>query len=156
SLDPSTPFVVNGWLGDRAGSLDRNCLFAGVHIGRNFDEHAEWVRSSTYEIGCRDDLTATRLAEMGIQASVVGCASMTLHPYDGPRPGEYSVDCDRGGKRMSQAIDRLMPWEDQWKLAIERLELLRTAALVHTNRLHIILPCLAMGTPVMLHADDLR
>jgi len=43
-----------------------------------------------------------------------------------------------------------MSWQRQWELALHRLETLRTAELVHTSRLHVALPCLAFGTPVVL------
>jgi len=48
-----------------------------------------------------------------------------------------------------------MTWEDQWKRCVERLDLLRRAEVVYTNRLHVILPCLAFGTPVLLPSGSL-
>jgi hypothetical protein len=42
-----------------------------------------------------------------------------------------------------------MTWEEQWIRSAQRLDLLRRAEIVYTKRLHVILPCLAFGTPVL-------
>jgi hypothetical protein len=41
-------------------------------------------------------------------------------------------------------------------LAVQRLQQLRTAELAYTNRLHVILPCLAFGIPVVFNLADLN
>ena len=153
SIDNSL-FVVNGWLGDRPNMIDKNTVFSGVHIASSNAGHAYWARQSNQKVGCRDQHTLDIIHKFGVDGMLVGCATLTLPPYSGVRGGEYSIDCDRGGKLLTQWIDRAVPWHDQWKMAIDRLDLLGQAALVHTTRLHVALPCLAMGTPVTMHESD--
>jgi len=47
-----------------------------------------------------------------------------------------------------------MSWPEQWAAAVERLDQLRKAEIVYTNRLHVVLPCLAFGTPVVFPLDE--
>jgi hypothetical protein len=47
-----------------------------------------------------------------------------------------------------------MSWRDQWSRALAVLDLYRQASLVYTSRLHVALPCLAFGTPVMFSCPD--
>jgi hypothetical protein len=150
------PFVVNGYLNQSIAPEDANCLFAGVFVGTCGGDHRkahyEWLRRSRFPVGARDPHTEATLRAEGIEARLLGCATLTLAPYSGPRSGVYSVDVDGPGKRITQKIARNMTYDAQWDGAIERLTLLREAEEVHTTRLHVALPCLAMGTPVMLHA----
>lgn len=153
SMDPNSPFVVNGWLGE-SGSEDSNCLFAGVYIGGSIEEQIAWIARSRFLVGVRDQATARLLQSNGVQSNVVGCATMTFPRYDGPRSGTFNIDVGElsptGAVSMSQAIPLDMDWPAQWQLAQRRLALLRTAELVYTKRLHVVLPCLAFGTPVFV------
>ncbi len=56
-----------------------------------------------------------------------------------------------GATAFTHFIPENMTWPDQWRLALERLELLRRAEIVYTRRLHVAIPCLAFGTPVVLY-----
>jgi hypothetical protein len=146
-------FVVNGWLGDRTPQ-DRDCLFAGVFIGRQEAENLEWVRRSRFPAGARDPHTHARLKAAGVESHMIGCATLTLARYEGPRSGTVCVDAPGPGDGVHAA--RLgnwigdIPWPVQWEMAKALLSRLRTAALVVTSRLHVALPCLAMGTPVVV------
>jgi hypothetical protein len=79
---------------------------------------------------------------------MVGCATLTLPRYEGPREGVYAVDCTAPGEPLSHMVDRELPYAERWRLAVERLELYRRAERVYASKMHATLPCLAFGTPV--------
>lgn len=147
---PDVPFVVNGWLGDAAPMQVKRCCFAGVFAGNRLQEQLKWFAASPFPIGARDPVMLQLCKSQGLAAELIGCATLTFARYDGPRKGRYSVDAFQPGTEfVSNVIEANLPWELQWKLAVQRLDLLRTAEVVYTSRLHIALPCLAFGTPVV-------
>ena len=50
---------------------------------------------------------------------------------------------------------RFRSWADEWQAARERLDLLRRAEVVYTNRLHTAQPRLGFGTPVVIRRKHL-
>lgn len=150
--DPGRPLVVNGWLG-REPIYPATALYAGVFVSSWLPAHWDRVTAATQRpVGARDPATATSLAKLGTSASVIGCATLTLPRYDGPRSGilhfdDYSPGC------LSNGCDSDVPWPRQWELAVARLDQLRRAALVYTHKLHVALPCLALGTPMVWQVD---
>lgn len=144
--------VVSGWLGDMPPvTAHRQSLFAGVHLGRRVDAHLRWLASSRLPVGARDPLTHRLLLSHSIVSELVGCATLTLERYDGPRSGRYAVDeVEPGTLFLTNNIPADLPWPEQWAAALERLAQLRTAKVVFTRRLHVALPCLAFGTPVVV------
>src|SRR5262249_25485175 len=71
--------------------------------------------------------------------------------------GRYSIDVEPvAGTETGTSIIPDMSWADQWKAALERLDQLRRAELVYSRRLHVILPCLAFGTPVVFPLSQYR
>lgn len=150
------PLVVNGWLGYGTAPKPReNCVFAGVHLGMNEGHYLEWLARTDGIVGVRDPYTKVLLRKSGIQAMMIGCATLTLPRYDGLRQGRLSVDVGPlpGTEYLTNRIDAL-DWSAQWRLAVDRLQQLRQAEVVYTNRLHVILPCLAFGTPVVCPSQD--
>lgn len=144
-------YLANGWLGNNKPPVkNANTLFAGVCIANNSANY-EWMRASRFaEIGARDPVTVMHCAERGIRTVLAGCATSTFDRYDGPRKGVYAVDTSHpGARRFTHSIGD-MPWSEQRSLAIKMLGIYRTAELVVTNRLHVALPCLAFGTPVVV------
>jgi len=155
-LDDAVPdrlLIVNGLLDKdlppRPGGA--SCLFAGVS-GPHFHTKAylRWMAASRFPIGARDPYTMNLAVSAGLQSVCIGCATLTLPRYDGPRSGVYSVDSDGPGRQLSHEISRSVAVERQWEMALEALERYRTAEAVYTSRLHVALPCLAYGTPVRL------
>lgn len=146
---PGVPFFVNGWLGWSVPPSTGHCIFAGVHVGENEGRFVRWIRDGTAPAGARDSYTAGLLGCAGIEAANIGCATLTLDAYRGPRKGRYSVDIGpvKGTEALTQKIGRIS-WRKQWELAVRRLDQLRTAEIVYTSRLHVALPCLAFQTPV--------
>lgn len=155
--DPERLFVVSGWLGDPSVSArGENSLFAGIHVGACPTEQLRWIRQSRFPVGARDPFTREMLAREGIPSEMVGCVTLTLDRYDGPRAGRYAVDTNENGTiEISQHFPR-MTWEEQVVLAEARLETLRTAEIVYASRLHIALPCLAFGTPVVVRPPRIQ
>jgi len=145
------PFVVNGWLGNnRPPVTNANCLFAGVYVHSNEDNY-RWIRNSRFaEIGARDPAMAMWCADRKIRASLIGCATLTFDPYTGPRKGVYAIDTKAEGAEFISHDIGEMEWSDQLSLARQLLARYRQAELVITSRLHVALPCLAFGTPVVI------
>lgn len=144
--------VVNGFL--ERDRLPRNgppCLFAGV--SGPYERHRRyiaWMERSPWPIGARDPVTARRLASAALPTEMVGCATLTLPRYEGPRRGVFSVDVDGPGTPLTHDISRHDTVEKQWDAAASLLGAYRTAEAVYTSRLHVALPCLAFGTPVWI------
>ena len=108
------------------------------------------MRGGYHPVGARDSYTMGLLKSHGIPAELVGCATLTLPEYNGPRQGKYSIDVDPepGTRVLSSDIPRLS-WLEEWELGLRRLEILQKAEIVYSSRIHVILPCLAFGTPVV-------
>ena len=143
-------FVVNGFHRlEHEIPNDANCLFSGIHCS---DSHVPWVRQSRFPAGARDPFTHEVFLRAGIPSVMLGCSTMTLPNYIGPRKGVISVDFPSGsGLQLTHRIHQSLSFNAQWRLGIEYLTLYQHAAEVHTSRLHVALPCLAMGTPVALY-----
>jgi hypothetical protein len=144
------PLVANGWLGYKPPAVHSPAIFAGAHVGRHEHAFIAWMKDTGCTIGARDPYTQGLLERCGVAASMIGCATLTFERYRGVRSGRYSVDggCQKGAIGLSNSIG-LLSWEEQWNRAVGHLDLLRRAELVYTTRLHIALPCLAFGTPVI-------
>ncbi len=143
------PFAVNGWLGWGSPPAVKDCIFAGVHLGENEVEYANWIRQGRHPAGARDSYSTGLLRSSRVDAVNIGCATLTLEPYRGRRKGRYCVDVGElpGTESFTQSIKNIS-WKQQWDLAADRLDQLRKAEIVYTSRLHVALPCLAFGTPV--------
>jgi hypothetical protein len=157
----NTCLVANGWLGDNfppKPNSKRRCVFAGIFIAQ--EHNLQWLSSSTSPIGARDPYTHKRLSELGIHSELIGCATLTLPRFQGRRARTYVVDSDYPLKRdcpfvrLTHHISGRMSWRDQWVRALEFLDYYRRAALVITSRLHVALPCIAFGTPVIFTCPD--
>jgi hypothetical protein len=148
------PLVANGSLGANPGRKQHAAHFAGIFIGADDQDNLHWLStlSASPCVGARDPFTQQRLAAAGIPAKMIGCATLTLPRYLGERRGILHIDDDTP-HCMTQEIPEDMTWEDQWQLAQMRLHQLAHAASVHTTRLHVALPCLALGTPVCCHPE---
>jgi hypothetical protein len=147
--------VANGWLGWRPPDVSGSSVFAGVHLGHNEGEYLRWIAKTGHTVGARDPYSASLLQRCRIPSVFIGCATLTLERHNGPRSGRYSIDV--GPYEDTSLLTNEIPnltWPQQWGAAIERLDLLRQAELVYTNRLHVALPCLAFGTPVVFPLKD--
>jgi polysaccharide pyruvyl transferase len=145
-----SPLIVNGYLGFSAFPLlPRNAVIAGIHIAGRERELSNWIRSSGEMTGARDPYTQHLLESARVKSEMIGCATLTFERYRGVRSRRYSIDVSPRPNTitLTNSIGPI-PWKEQWELAETRLQQLRTAEIVYTNRLHVILPCLAFGAPV--------
>ncbi len=155
-IERGSTFIVNGYLGgdEIPPDVDKETfnIFCGVHCANPRYPVTRWLRWKYGDyIGARDRDTMLRLNDIGLSSWMCGCATVTFPRYDGPRSGVLSIDYDGPGRLLSNGLSHDgLSWALQWKMAIQRLEEIKTAAEVYTNRLHIALPCLAFGTPVFI------
>lgn len=119
-------------------------------------------------IGVRDIETQKRLNRNHIETYFSGCMTLTIEPFENVQKKEYIclVDVDETsaniikkntGREIKEITHNVKPEEISKKSFEERMkdveELLKTyqaAHVVFTNRLHVALPCVALGTPVVL------
>lgn len=146
-----------------AQSPDVDYRYLGFHLHGDLRTFGKNVKlKSDYPIGCRDVPTRDFLRSLGYNAYFSGCISMTLPKrQEGDYRLVYVIDddakkglpfCDPVDLRpiTSLCLPEDAPWEKCEELARERINLLRdTAKLVITSRLHVYLPCVAMGIPVL-------
>lgn len=164
--DEDVKLIISGWL--CAGRVPKDwpirtnadALYLGVHLS------SEWTRPSTkYPIGCRDLWTMGHCRRWEIASYLSWCVSLTLdYPVaKSSRTDVFFVDSDeellkhvpddvRKAATPLSVLHSHPPGVDYARARMEeardRLELLSTAKLVVTRRLHTLLPCLAMGIPV--------
>jgi len=121
----------------------------------------EWFKKRE-PIGCRDLWTKKHLEENNIEAYFSGCLTLTFPEYSGERKGIIYVDVpDEIKEKDGLSISNIIPGTDilgvreRLEIAEERIELFKRAELVITSRLHVALPCVAIGTPVALHRSSI-
>lgn len=114
-------------------------------------------------VGCRDKDTCEWLQEEGIPAYFSGCLTLTLERNKKIKRENYilCVDCPKEAveeikkrtKRSVYAISRLItPYytaKQRLEVAKIMLKLYQSASCVVSPRLHVILPSLALETPVL-------
>lgn len=145
--------------------------FAGEKLTRNLvleDYGAEWLVENG-PIGCRDIGTKKLLEDRGIPAYLSGCLTLTLNPYKDVKPNnmiclvDVSSDVrDYVNNNTNKEICELshyinlggIEWDKRRKIVEDRLKIYQGAYLVITTRLHVALPCLALGTPVLLIKEE--
>ena len=124
-------------------------------------------------IGCRDSHTFDLLSSKGVKTKYTGCMTLTIQPLDNVKNGNYicAVDVsDAVVKKIKETTDlevkvithtvpedyHKLSWEERMKKVEELLRTYQGAKAVVTFRLHCALPCLALGTPVILLNEDYR
>lgn len=126
-------------------------------------------------IGCRDSSTLAALEKKGIECYLSGCVTLTLPQkkkdilnkeyvciVDVPEDVEQSIEEYLSGsdielKKMTHWVDykkEPLSWESRMEKVESLLNVYQNAKCVVTKRLHCALPCLAMGTPVLLILDE--
>lgn len=128
-------------------------------------EYGEYLRKLA-PIGCRDNDTVALLERFKIPAYFSGCLTLTIKPFENcvkhgniilvDLPAEvskYIVDHTNKEVQYTTHAIRLTAehsWEMRRSLVEKLLKTYQGASLVVTSRLHVALPCLALGTPVLL------
>lgn len=155
------PLFVSMHLSNRIGKLSQHGLRARQHLltGSNLEyikQHA-----SKRPIGARDLSTLEALEGAGVDAYLSGCLTLTLQPRGLPKsetvlavdvtPAALEAIQNRSTARISGLTHRIpssMSASQRIRLLEDLLASYETARLVVTSRLHVALPCLALGTPV--------
>lgn len=151
--------IGNAWWmeGECYPRANQNILPISMHIW-NDGFPMDWLKVRE-PIGCRDTWTMNRLKENSIKAYFSGCLTLTFPEYKGKRDGIVYVDDVPREWKIEDALylshtneegDSLSP-SKRMKIAQERLDVYKKARLVITNRLHVALPCVAVGTPVLIN-----
>ncbi len=151
--------VLNGFMRGTPNEMDHNVVVAGLFLDPDIERYLmiPWLRPLKKTIGARDPHTAERMRQAGIPVEMVGCVTSTLPRYTGRRQGTLVIDADSpegDHETGTMKIHPRLPWGRQWQFAVLMLERLAKAELVITSRLHVAIPCLAMGTPVMMSRAD--
>lgn len=119
-------------------------------------------------VGCRDNYTMNMLQQLGISTWLSGCITLTLEPFqDVLKHGKIvCVDVeDAVCKLIQESTTHEIEFctheykenktiETRMDLVEERLRFYQGAGLVITSRLHCVLPCTALGVPVIYVTDS--
>ena len=143
----------------------RSTLSCGVRPSEFFltDPVLEYFKQYA-PIGARDRSTEKLLQDAGVESYFSGCMTLTLERPNVAKVDDLIVVNDvshevyehlkrRSGKslfRTSHVGYSAADQNDRFARARELLSLYARASCVVTARLHCALPCLAMGTPVLL------
>lgn len=162
NLDRDELQLGNGWLGER-WTPSNNAILCGVHLAHHLAHHRALMMADTgathpnvqSPIGSRDPYTHELLTSRLSLSEMIGCATLTLPRYSGQRNNNAYVDsspCDResGTTWRTHTISQHMEWDRQKGLAQLFLQKYQNSKSVYTSRLHVLLPCIAFGTPVAL------
>lgn len=120
-------------------------------------------------IGARDMETKKRLEKNGIDAFFSGCMTLTLQKFENVEKNNkiFLVDASESviekvkSENTEYEIEEITHWavpeeiskksiDERLKDVEDLLKKYQGAHLVITNRLHVALPCVALGTPVIL------
>lgn len=154
-----------------------NPKIIGIHFSNNNfrgigDEYLdglgqEYLKKNS-PIGCRDTGTMEKMMSRNISAYLSGCLTLTLSKFknventdkyvlvDVPDILADKMQKELGPQRIERFSHFVIPSERgaEWSIRCERVENIlkkyQGARLVITTRLHCALPCLALGTPVIL------
>lgn len=124
-------------------------------------------------IGCRDSHTMKLLNSKGVKTEYTGCMTLTIERFEGIKKQNYICAVDVSEKVVEQIKKTTdmeikvvthtvpedyytLPWEQRMKNVEDLLKLYQGASAVISYRLHCALPCLALGTPVILLNEDYR
>lgn len=128
----------------------------------------EWLLHNE-PIGARDLDTQELIINNGIKSYFSGCLTLTLQPYNNIEKHNSVVVIDVGKQIEKYLSEKAripfvnkthkMPmhnytFKERMTLVEERLKFYQGASLVITKRLHAALPCLALGTPVLLIVEE--
>ncbi len=120
----------------------------------------ECVQSQGFPALCRDTETSQYLNSIGVDAEFHGCITSTLEKYSGSRSGIFSIDTpfvNEAEQFLSHCMPNLasMSLGERVKVAERQIRFFAQAKKIHTSRLHVALPCRALGTEVVFHPHNL-
>ena len=137
---PNKQMIVNGWHRKKDELLPYEAYYIGIHT--TYDMLNTIKKGTT--IGCRDIFTLNQVKRQHkLKGIFSGCSSINIPFYDGPRVGtsEYYHENKNTG---------ILSLDTQIKQVHDLIDELSKKELVITDRLHIAMPCIAVGTPVII------
>ncbi len=160
-LPVSMHFTYKDWFWD---TTDRAYHLQGYGL--------EYLKSIE-PIGCRDSHTVKLLESKGVKTEYTGCMTLTLDPFEDVEKQDYICAVDVSDKVVEQikkttdmevkVVTHIVPedyyklsWDQRMKNVEELLKLYQGARAVVSYRLHCALPCMALGTSVILLNEDYR
>lgn len=143
-----------------------------IHLNRNMKTVCQllpWlkaVQQTSGPIGCRDTYTLWLLHQFGIEAHFQVCPTLRLKQSIHPRnattyyvdvKGQEAPQIDGHKITLSHQLnhdDACGTPLERFRRAFELLEKYARCRAVVTSRIHALLPCIAMGTPVYFIDDN--
>ena len=144
-------------------------VLVALHAHKNvfpkfWGKHIDYFKSRE-PIGCRDTGTLNLMRQYGVEAYFSACMTLTIRNPNLNKPRTdniYIVDVKEGnilpssiakkGKRLTHSLKNadLRKFNSlRFARSYENLLKYSTAKVVVTSRIHVALPCVAMGTPVI-------
>lgn len=140
------------------------------------DEESQNFYKSFDSVGCRDNHTLNIMKKLNVNSYLSRCLTLSLNKdkYLSPNlldneilfvdvPEDYVSDLNKKIKKiyktykinkLTHKISETELSHDRFNLGRKHLRFFCNAKLVITTRLHVALPCLAFGTPVIFLLDD--
>lgn len=172
--------IMSGWYLHDVTSLPPSPFINPLIISAHFTDHLlndkpeyfddyflEYLKK--YEpIGLRDDLVKKYLDDAEIENYFSGCLTLTIEPFKGVRKKNQIclVDVDEeieNKVRKTSPYDVILEthhlnymehskltFDERMKNVEDKLKKYQSCKMVITSRLHVALPCLSIGVPVLL------
>lgn len=147
-------------------------VFLGIHVFCELPSFMVKEFKKWQPIGCRDEYTYQLLKKQGLDCYLAGCLSITL-PKRAISPEQKQIFCIDVPEKIISYIpkdikDKAIMSSNAFIGTLSSLgctpeqymknfymELVNTASLVVTSRLHIAAPCIAMGIPVVFCSEKM-
>lgn len=133
-----------------------------------FDEYFLEFLKKVQPIGLRDDLVKEYLDADNIENYFSGCLTLTIKPFKNIKVQDIICAVDVDGEilekikktskcrvisethNLNPNVNSLLSFEQRMKNVEDKLKKYQSCKLVITTRLHVALPCLSLGIPVLL------
>jgi hypothetical protein len=166
-----TVIVMNGWFTPRPQAWPPAPGIAPVFVGFHLSDRAAPLLhahrsyfSANGPVGCRDRGTLARFSSWQVPAFLSYCLTLTLPRRERPPATGKVVVVDaanvkipRSLRHRAMAFSHMIPpatAQARFTYARELLDFYRhEVSLAITTRLHCVLPCMAMGIPVVFFGD---
>lgn len=172
--------IMNAWYSHKAYNCilpnNINPFFVAMHITENKKDYFTTGYGKEcfgkYNIGARDESTLKILKDAEMQSYFSGCLTLTLQKFDNVKKENNIVVVDVRDNELEYIKSKSksdileithnvdpdsyskIPFETRFENVEKLLKTYQSAKLVITSRLHVALPCLALGTPVLLIEND--
>ncbi len=182
--DEKIKLIMNGWYTKKPGNWppknpNLEPLLVAMHITQGGDgssitsflsDKSKAFLNKFGPVGTRDIATAKLLNDAGVEAYFSGCVTLTLNRDKNVKKGDFVLAVDVSDalfEKLKQQTKREVlrfdtyrledvTTEEKFAMAEYFLYLYQSAHCAITTRLHVMLPCLALQTPVLAIRDPER